>query len=119
MAEKLTDISSSHHEEFSKEQMLKYLNGELSPEEQHKMEEAMLDSDLVNDAVEGLQSLGSTKNIPGIEQDINANLRKYLQKKKDRRSKRTIRELPWMYIFIVIILLLIIISFAVIKAHLR
>lgn len=118
MSDKLTDILSSDQEDFNKEQMLKYLNGELSADEQHELEKAMIDSEMMSDAMEGLQSFGRPKDIPRIEKNINSNLQKYLKKKKGIREKRKIRDLPWLYIFIIIILLLIIISFVIIKANL-
>ncbi|MBN9351331.1 MAG: hypothetical protein J0H55_11675 [Chitinophagaceae bacterium] len=102
----------------SDEMLLKYLNGELDHNESYEVEKALLDSDLLNDASEGLQLLESRKKLPKIKSEIESRLSKQLKIKKEKKQKREIKDLPWLYIYIIIILVLIFISYAVVRAFL-
>ena len=46
---------------YSKDTILKYLDGALSPKARHEFEKAMLDDPFLNDAVEGLSEIGSSE----------------------------------------------------------
>lgn len=118
MTDILKDIYSNDGGPIDRDTILKYLNGKLSEEEMHRVESILLESDLMNDAVEGLQDITSEKRLPQIEKDIESRLKKQLRKRNEKRTGRRIKELPWVYIFIVIIILLILISFAVVKSYL-
>lgn len=114
MADELNDILASGHEDISNEDLLKYLKGELSPDQRHRMEMAMIDSEMLNDAVEGLQTLQNSSRLDVIQNEIETRLKKNLQSRKEKREKRKIRGLYWMLFFITILLLLILAGFAVI-----
>lgn len=114
MADELDDILTPGTGDIGREQLLKYLNGELSGEEQHRIEKAMLDSGMLNDAVEGLQNLPDKKKIQLIQKNIDSDLRKYLSRKKNRKSNREIKGFYWIIITILVILIIVVVTFAVI-----
>lgn len=114
MADELDDILTPGAEDIGKEELLKYLKGELSGEELHRVEKAMLDSKLMNDAVEGLQNVSDTQQIHLIQKDIDASLKQYLLRKNSKRPQRPIRGLYWVIVSLIVILLLIVVAFAVI-----
>lgn len=114
MADELDDILASGAGDVSREQIMKYLRGELSGDELHNVEKAMIDSGMVGDAMEGLQSLAVTQRIPAIEKDLDTNLRNYLAKRAGRKDRRRIAGLYWVIVSIVVILLIIVVTFAVI-----
>ena len=118
MADILRDIFPDADGTIDRELLLKYLDGSLPPDERHRIETLLLDSDLLNDAVEGLQDTGSEKKLPAIEKELKSGLEKLLKKRNEKRMRKTIKELPWIYIVIIIIILLIVISFAVVKSFL-
>ena len=58
------------------------------------------------------------KNVSALVEQLNTNLHKQLEKKKSKKLKRRIKDLPWLYLSIILILIIILISFLVIKKHL-
>ncbi len=91
-----------------------YLSDKLSGEEKHEMEKLMIGSALVNDAVEGLQQFENKKYLLAFAEQLNADLHKQLEKKRQRKQKLKLKEQPWLYIAIILILALLVIGFIVI-----
>lgn len=118
MTDILKDMFLNDGSPIDRETLLKYLNGDLPKEEMHRVESLLLDSDMMNDAVEGLQAAGSGSRLPQIERDLEVRLKKQLRKRSEKKSKRIIKEMPWIYVFIIIIIIIILISFAVVKSYL-
>ena len=77
-------------------------------------EKKMADSSFVNDAVEGLQNFSSTEKMNAYVQQINNDLHKHLHTKKYRR-KKTITNLSWEIIAVIIIIILCMLGYAVIE----
>jgi hypothetical protein len=115
MSDELKDILSNLNKDIEQEKLLQYLNRNMSDAEQHSFEKQMNDDEFMNDAVEGLQSLENKNNIAGLVQQMNADLKKQLEKKKKRKQKRKLSEQPWIYFSIVLLLLLMIVAYLVIK----
>ena len=115
MSDELKDILSNLNKDIEQEKLLQYLNRKMSDEEQHAFEKQMNDDEFMNDAVEGLQSIDNKNNLGSIIQQMNADLKKQLEKKKKRKQKRKLAEHPWIYFSVVLLLLLIIITYLVIK----
>ena len=113
----LLNILSNSNKDIDNQQLMDYLSGKLSADERHDLEKQMSGSELVNDAVEGLENFKSTEKIGDLVTQLNSNLNKHLEKKKYRRDKRKIKDQPWVYLAVVIILALAIICFIVIKKH--
>jgi len=114
MADELLDIFSDGKDKISHQKLMNYLEGKLSPEEMHEVEKEMLDSGMTSDAIEGLQSVSDTGKLRNYEKDLQRKLKQQLQKRDKRRSAKKIKEMPWIYIFIVIILLLALVAFWVV-----
>jgi hypothetical protein len=118
MNDDVLNILSENHKEFDSQKMLDYLAGKLSPEEKHAFEQSLIDSEMMNDAVEGLEKL-NREELPATVKQLNSQLRKQLGKKKLKKAKRGIKDIAWLYISIVLVLLLIVIGFIVIKKRLE
>ena len=114
----LLKILSNSNKDIDNQKLMDYLSGKLSEEEKHEIEKIMADSEFVNDAVEGLEEVKDKKDVSAFVDQLNANLKKELEKKKKRKLKRTFKDQPWTYISILLILLLVIISFIVIRNYL-
>ncbi|HEY6979245.1 MAG TPA: hypothetical protein VH396_23275, partial [Chitinophagaceae bacterium] len=93
----------------------KYVSGEASPEETHAVEKQMADSDFVNDAVEGLQTISSKQKLDDYVNQLNKNLHQHLVSKKQLKNKRRIKELFWVIVAAIVIVLLCILAYIVIK----
>jgi len=119
MPDRLKDILSHLSTEVDQETLLKYLEGRLSEEQKHEVEKKMLASQFSDDAMEGLQEIKNKKDLSSLVEQLNRDLHKKLEKKKQRREKFRIKDQPWLYITIVIILLLIVLSFVVVYRMLQ
>lgn len=102
-------------DELNEEQLKQYLSGDISGDALHSVEKQMADSDFVSDAVEGLQSFSSSKNLDDYVKHLNKNLHQQLESKKQRKEKRKIRNESWIIIAVITILLLCVVAFIVIK----
>ncbi|HLZ87954.1 MAG TPA: hypothetical protein VKQ52_11955 [Puia sp.] len=108
-------ILSNSNKDIDNQQLMDYLSGKLSGEALHEMERSMADSEFLNDAVEGLQRVGDKKNMQAYVDELNASMQKTLEKKKNRRLKRRLREDPWALIAIVLVISLCILGYIVIR----
>ena len=116
MSDDLKDILSNLNKDIEQEKLLQYLNRNMSDEEQHAFEKQMNDDAFMNDAVEGLQALENKNKIAGLMEQMNADLKKQLDKKKKRKQKRKLADQPgWVYFSIVLVLLLIIVAYIIVK----
>ncbi|UAY51118.1 hypothetical protein [Ferruginibacter albus] len=118
MSEDLKDILSNSNKDIDNQQLMQYLQNQLSSEQQHDVERSMADDPFVNDAVEGLQSFDAKKNVQSYVNELHDNLQKQLAKKKKRKDKRRWKDQPWVYLAIAIILLLLLICFVVVRKYL-
>ena len=118
MDDDLLNILSNSNKDIDNQKLMDYISGKLSTDEKHDFEKTSIDSEMINDAVEGLEKL-KNRNVSALVEQINTNLHKQLEKKKSKKLKRRIKDLPWLYLSIIIILLIILISFLVIKKHLE
>ena len=118
MNDDLLNILSNSNKDIDNQKLMDYLSDKLSGDEKHEFEKALVDSEMMNDAVEGLENF-KNKNVGTLVEQLNNNLKKQLEKKKAKKLKRQIKDLPWLYLFIVLIILIILIGFFVIKKHLE
>lgn len=118
MNDDLLNILSHSNKDIDNQKLMDYLSGKLSAEEKHNFEEAMIDSEMMNDAMEGLDGFKNKKEVSALVEQLNTNLKKQLEKKKSKKLKRSIKDLPWLYLTIILILIIILIGFLVIKKHL-
>ena len=118
MSDDLKDILSNLNPEVDQETLLRYLQGKLSAQEQHDLEQQMMDNDFNADALEGLQEFRNKKNIPALVNQLNADLKRRMEKKKRFKEKMKLNLDSNLIIAIVIILLLIILSYVIIHKQL-
>ena len=104
-------------DELNEEQLKQYLSGNISGDALHNIEKQMVDSEFVNDAVEGLEQFSNKKNMAVSVEHLNKELQKQIAKKKGRKEKRKLKEQPWVYFTIILLLLLIIISYVLVKKY--
>lgn len=114
MKENLKDILSNLNADVDQETLLKYLQGQLSADEQHEVEKRLLDDGFEAEAVEGLQNISDKNQIPEIVKQLNSDLRKKTSRRKKSLFRREAKVEPWLLFTIVLLLLLAIAAFMVI-----
>ena len=119
MSENYKDILSHLSTEVDQETLLLYLQGKLSEEKKHEVEKKLMGNEFADDAMEGLQQFRDKQQVSYMVEMLNRDLKKKLEKKKQRREKMRIKDQPWLYIAILIFILLIVISYIVIRRLLQ
>lgn len=119
MSDDLKDILSNLNKDVEQEKLLDYLNKKLSASEAHEVEKQMADDEFMNDAVEGLEDFKNKKDLSLYVQQLNAGLKKQLDKKKQKKEKRKLKEQPWLYFAIALLLILAVIGFVLVKKYLE
>ena|SRR5215210_746987 len=112
--EDLTNILQDD-DELNEDKLKKYLEGNISEQERYEIEKQMADSDFVNDAVEGLQTISNKQKLDEYVNHLNKDLHQYLATKKQVKEKRKIKDLSWIIIAVIVILLLCILAYMVIR----
>lgn len=112
MAE-LNDILDNGKGKLPEDKLMAYLQGKLSPEEQHEVEAWLAEEGMEADALEGLKELPVSE-TGNLVNKLNYQLRTEL-KKKARRRHTPIAENKWTWLAIIIILLLSIAGYAILR----
>ncbi len=115
MSNNLKDILSNLNKDIEQEKLLEYLNNELADADQHRVEEILNDDEFASDAMDGLEQFENKKELQNLVGQLNAGLKKELDKKKKKKRNRKIPEQSWVYVAVVIILLICIITYMVVK----
>lgn len=112
----MEDLSNiwNDKDELNEEQLLNYIKGNSTNEEQHAVEKQMNDSSIINDGIEGLQQFSSTGKVNNYVQQINTQLKHQLKKKKSK-NKFYKPDISWQVIAVVIIVALCLVGFAIIE----
>ncbi|MBN9295908.1 MAG: hypothetical protein J0I41_02805 [Filimonas sp.] len=113
----IKDIFTEEHDHFEDDDLMKYLQDNLSEEEKHAFEKKMADSPFMNDAVEGLQEFQSNEKLQQYVSQLNKQLQQQLTSKKQQKEKRKIKDMSWILLAAIIILLLCILGYAVIYLY--
>ncbi len=87
---------------LTEEKLQDYLNGSLSLQEQHEVEQWLSTEGMESDALDGLQTINSI-DTNHIVHRANHILKKQI---KNHRTKRSMKGIEWSWIAVVIILLL-------------
>ena len=119
MNDELLDILSNSNKDIDNQKLMDYLSDKLSEKEKHEFEKNIVNSEMLNDVVEGLEKFKNKKDVSTLVEQLNTNLKKLLEKKKEKKLKREIKNLNWLYFSIILILIIILIGFLVIKKHLE
>jgi hypothetical protein len=112
--EDLTNILKNNDDGLNEEKLKKYLSGSISEADRYEIEKQMADSDFVNDAMEGLQTVSDKQKLNEYVNHLNKDLRQYLAEKKQVKEKRKIKDLSWIIIAVIVILLLCILAYVII-----
>ena len=115
MNNELKNILSNLSKDIEQEKLLEYLNRKLSAEEQHVLETQMNDDAFMSDAMDGLEQMKSTDKVSLAVTQLNAGLKKQLEKNKKRRNKGTGMQDSWIYYTVILLLLLAVIGYLVIR----
>jgi len=119
MSDDLLNILSNSNKDIDNQKLMDYLSNKLSAEEKHEFEKNLLDSDLVKDAVEGLEKFKNKKDLNLFVEQLNSNLKKQLNRRKIKKEKRVLKDVPWLYYSIILIIIIILIGFFIIWKHLN
>lgn len=114
----LLKILSDNNKDIDNQMLMNYLSDKLSKEDKHEFEKLLVDTDWESDAVEGLSQFKNKKDPLVFAEELNQHLHKQLEKKKQGRQKRSIKEMPWLYIAIALVLIIIVIAFFVLSKFL-
>ena len=112
---KMSDELNKPDKKDLEQDLLGYLHGKMSDQEQHAFEQQLNEDEFLNDAAEGLEGLKNKKDLSLLVMQLNSDLKKQIDKKKKQKEKRKITGQPMVYLTIILLLLLITIAFVVIK----
>lgn len=113
----LNILSNNNNKDIDNTRLMAYLNGQLSDEDRHHFEQQMLESELMNDAVEGLEGFQNKSQINSLTDELNQSLLRKLGKKNTARTRRKMKEIPIMYASIIVVFIIIMIAFFLIWKH--
>ena len=108
MADELKDILSPSNKDSGQEELLKYLNKQLSAGQQHELEKQLLNDDFENDAVEGLEQIDNKASLELTVNALNRELRKKTANKKKQKEKLQLKPQWWLYFSILILLIILV-----------
>ena len=109
----VTDILNNDDERLSDEELLRYLQQELSERDKHEVEKKLVNDPFERDAAEGLSGI-KHKDLHEHVQQLNKHLHQQLAAKKHKNEKRKIKEIPLLLLAVLLILFICIVSYFVI-----
>ena len=118
MDQDLLNILSNSNKDIDNHKLLDDISNKITSEEKYEFEKSMVDSDMMNDVVEGLQKFKDKKDVAALVEQLNTSLKRQLEKKKERKLKRELKSPFWLYLSIVILLVIILIGFIAIRKFL-
>jgi hypothetical protein len=119
MSKDLLNILSNSNKDIDNQKLMDYLSGKLPEAEKHEVEMWMNDNDFASEAVEGLQQFTEKKDLQKYVDQLNKELNQYIEKKKNRRERKKLKENPWMYVTLFLILLFVVIGYFIIQRLMR
>ena len=112
MSDKLLDILNKR-DDLTEQELLQYLQGNLTPEERNAVEQRLAASEMMSDAEEGLRMADATKTSYAVN-DINRKLAQQLQQQRRKRKQKPAPNQSLTIIATFLILVLIVLAFLVI-----
>ena len=113
MSDDLFKILSESNKDIDNQKLMDYISGKLSAEQKHEVEEWMIDNPFLSEAVEGLQHAGNEMQVKASVEQINKELRKYLQLRKRRREMKLLPVNWWVYVAVLLVLVLVVVVYLV------
>lgn len=114
MKNDLLNILANSNKDIDNQLLMDYVSGKLSATDQHAVEEWLQANEFEAEALEGLQEFGNKEHLQEYVQQLNHELKRFIQQKKQRREKRVWKDTPWTYLAIVLVLGLLLIVYTVI-----
>jgi ferric-dicitrate binding protein FerR (iron transport regulator) len=115
MNKDLINILVHSNKEIDNQLLMDYISGHLSDADQHSVEEWLDENQFAADALEGLQEFGNKEQLNEYVNQLNRELKSYLQQKKQKREKRRWKDNPWTAVALVLILGLIFLAYVVLR----
>lgn len=112
MADNLLDILNQR-DDLTEQELLQYLQGNLTPEERNAVEQRLASSDMMSDAEEGLR-MADEKKMQHAVADLNKQLAFQLQQQRRKRKHRPVPNQSLIIVTTFLILVLIVLGFLVI-----
>lgn len=100
--------------QLTDEQLLAYLEGKLSVEEQRRVEELLSEEGAESDAIDGLVAI-QTEEVKHLASRINYKLKNDLRK-QNRTRRNYYTDNKWGWLAVLIVLLLSVLAYVVIKS---
>lgn len=110
-------MNDKRHTDIDEQMLMNYLEGNLTPEQQHKVEEAMMDSPFLEEAIDGLSIVSNKQRAAVILDELNKEITLKTKSKKSRiRYNQLIPNIQTLTISAtIIVLLLVILGFVLYK----
>lgn len=86
------------------EQLLAYLNNNMSQEDRYAFEKSMQVNSFLSDATEGLHQIESTKKLDVYVTELNKQLHQLTQSTKNKRKKRKLEVQDWIILAVILII---------------
>lgn len=115
----ILNILSNSNKDIDNQQLMDYLAGKLSEEENHAIEMQLDDNEFMNDAMEGLEQVKNKRHLDVFVDQLNRDLHKKLFQKKEKKQKRKVIQQRWMYAAVILILALLIATWLMIVKYQR
>ena len=112
MSDKLLDILNER-DDLTEQELLQYLQGNLTPEERNAVEQRLAASEMMSDAEEGLRMADETKMNHAVA-DLNKKLSMQLQQQRRKRKHKPVPNQSLIIITTFLILVLVVLAFLVI-----
>lgn len=112
MSDNLLDILNKR-DDLTEQELLQYLQGNLTPEERQAVEEKLADNEMMSDAEEGLRMADEQK-INRAVADLNKQLSLQLQQQRRKRKQKPLPNQSLVIITTFLVLVLIVLAYLVI-----
>ena len=86
--------------------LLQYLAGTLDTAARERIDQARAENPFLADALDGLAQVENQQQLPFVVGQLNARLRRQVNKRKQRR-KKSLKQPQWMYVLLILLFVII------------
>lgn len=116
MDNKLLNILQSKEVPIENQQIIDYLKGDLNNVSQQQLEELEQDDAMMQDAMEGLNSIQDMARLEMMTREMNQSLQKKLAAQKNKHKEtRKWKDQKWLLLAIATVLMIVVICYMVMK----
>jgi ABC-type bacteriocin/lantibiotic exporter with double-glycine peptidase domain len=116
MDNKLLNILQSKEVPIENQQIIDYLKGDLNNVSQQQFEEQEQDDAMMQDAMEGLNSIQDMARLEMMTREMNQSLQKKLVAQKNKHKEtRKWKDQKWLLLAIATVLMIVVICYMVMK----